>query len=60
VPNSLDKTLDALEADHDFLLRGGVFTPGLIETWVALKREREVDTIRLRPHPNEYYLYNDT
>jgi len=48
-----------LEYDHDFLLKGGVFTPDLIETWIRLKREREVDPIRLRPHPYEFYLYYD-
>jgi glutamine synthetase len=59
VPGSLGEALDALEADHEFLLRGGVFSPGLIETWIAWKREQEVDTIRLRPHPAEFALYFD-
>ena len=51
--------LDALEADQDFLKVGGVFTDDLIETWLAYKRTREVDEIRLRPHPWEFYLYYD-
>jgi glutamine synthetase len=59
VPGSLDKVLDSLEADHDFLLEGGVFTPDLIETWIAYKRENELDPIRLRPHPHEFELYYD-
>jgi glutamine synthetase len=51
VPGSLDEALVALEADHDFLLSGGVFSEGLISTWIEYKRTREVDAIRLRPHP---------
>jgi glutamine synthetase len=59
VPASLDAVLNSLEADHDFLLEGGVFTPDLIETWIQLKREREIDPLRLRPHPYEFALYYD-
>ena len=59
VPGSLAEVLDALEADHDYLLEGGVFTPDLIETWIAYKREKEIDPIRLRPHPHEFELYYD-
>ena len=59
VPGSLDEALDALEADHDFLLTGGVFSEELISTWIAYKRSREVDAIRLRPHPYEFYLFYD-
>jgi glutamine synthetase len=59
VPGSLPEALEALEADHDFLLAGGVFTRDLIETWIEFKREREVDAVRLRPHPWEFYLYYD-
>jgi len=58
-PGSLPEVLDALEADHDFLLRGGVFTPDLIETYIAYKREKEVDGVNLRPHPYEFQLYFD-
>jgi len=59
VPASLDAVLDALEADHDYLLEGGVFTEDLISTWIAYKREVEIDAIRLRPHPYEFSLYYD-
>jgi glutamine synthetase len=59
VPGSLDKVLDSLEADHEFLLEGGVFTPDLIETWLEYKRTNELDPIRLRPHPHEFELYYD-
>lgn len=59
VPGSLDATLNALEEDHEFLLRGDVFTPDLIETWTEYKRRVEIDGVRLRPHPYEFYLYHD-
>jgi glutamine synthetase len=58
-PGSLDAALDALEDDHAFLLRGDVFTQDVIETWLSYKREKEVDAIRLRPHPYEFHLYYD-
>jgi glutamine synthetase len=60
VPDSLDAALDALEADHDFLLKGGVFTEDLIETWIEYKRKEEADQVRLRPHPWEFALYYDS
>lgn len=59
VPGSLPEVLDALERDHEFLLRGGVFTEDLIHTWIEYKRKKEVDPVRLRPHPWEFYLYFD-
>ena len=59
VPGSLGESLDALEADHEFLLQGGVFSEELIHTWIAWKRENEVDAVRLRPHPAEFVLYYD-
>ena len=59
LPGSLNEVLDALEKDHEFLLRGDVFTPDLIETWIDYKRKNEVDPIRLRPHPWEFALYSD-
>jgi glutamine synthetase len=59
VPGALDKVLDTLENDHEYLLEGGVFTPDLIETWIELKRSAELDPIRLRPHPAEFELYFD-
>lgn len=56
---SLVESLDALEADHDFLLRGDVFTPDVIEGWLKYKRIEEVEPMRLRPHPYEFCLYFD-
>ena len=58
-PASLDEALSALEQDHEFLLRGNVFTKDVIETWIAYKREREVNPMSLRPHPYEFCLYYD-
>lgn len=57
VEGSLSATLDALEADNDFLLAGDVFTPDLIEAYVDYKRYEEFDQVRLRPHPYEFVLY---
>jgi glutamine synthetase len=57
VKGSLGEVLDALEADHDFLLAGDVFTEDLIETYVAYKRIADVDAVRLRPHPHEFVMY---
>ncbi len=59
VPTSLDESLDALEADHDFLTKGDVFTADLIETWLDQKRTNEIDEVRMRPHPYEFSLYFD-
>ena len=59
LPGSLAEVLDALETDHEFLLKGDVFTKDLIEKWLAYKREHEVDALRLRPHPYEFALYFD-
>jgi glutamine synthetase len=59
VPASLDEALAALEADHEFLLKGGVFTEDLVETWIDYKRREESDAVRLRPHPWEFALYYD-
>ena len=58
-PASLDEALSCLEKNHDFLLKGDVFTNDVIETWIAYKRENEVDAMRLRPHPYEFALYYD-
>jgi glutamine synthetase len=60
VPRSLEEALDALERDHEFLLKGGVFTEDVIETWIEYKRREEADQVRLRPHPWEFALYYDT
>jgi len=59
VPGTLAEVLDALEADHEYLLAGNVFTEDLIETWIDYKRNNEVDPMRLRPHPHEFELYYD-
>ena len=58
-PGSLEEALAALEADHQFLLKGDVFTRDVIETHLSYKRSREVDEMRLRPHPYEFFLYYD-
>jgi glutamine synthetase len=59
VPGALDAVLKALEEDHEFLLKGDVFTTDLLETYIAYKRETEVDPVRMRPHPYEFTLYYD-
>jgi glutamine synthetase len=59
VPGSLDEALDALRRDHDFLLRGDVFSADLIDTWLDYKQTKEIDAVRLRPHPVEFGLYYD-
>jgi glutamine synthetase len=58
-PVSLEQALDNLEADHDYLLHGEVFTPDVLKTWIKYKRDKEVEAIRLRPHPYEFALYYD-
>ncbi len=58
-PGSLKEAIDALEADHDFLTAGGVFTPDVIDTWISWKREKELNPMALRPHPYEFHLYYD-
>jgi glutamine synthetase len=59
LPASLDEALVALEEDHDFLLKGDVFTQDVIDKWISYKREVEIDPIRMRPTPMEFYLYYD-
>lgn len=59
VPGTLEAVLDALEADHEFLLKGDVFTRDLLEAYVAYKRKNEIDPVRLRPTPTEFELYFD-
>jgi glutamine synthetase len=58
VPGSLEKSIEALEDDHKFLMEGGVFTKDVIDVWIDYKRS-EMDKVRLRPHPYEFYLYFD-
>ncbi|MEK6608389.1 MAG: type I glutamate--ammonia ligase [Myxococcota bacterium] len=59
VPFSLDEALNSLGADHEFLLKGDVFTRDVIETWIDYKREKELTPMRLRPAPHEFALYFD-
>jgi glutamine synthetase len=59
VPGSLEAALRALEEDHEFLLKGDVFTMDVLETWLDFKRENDIDPVRLRPHPYEFHLYFD-
>ncbi len=59
MPASLEEALNCLEDDHNFLLKGDVFTEELIETYIAYKRRHEAEAVRLRPHPYEFELYYD-
>ena len=58
-PGSLDDSLAALAKDHEFLLRGDVFTEDVINTWISYKTENEVEALALRPHPYEFCMYYD-
>ena len=58
-PRSLEESLEALRGDHEFLLRGDVFTSDIIDTWIWYKQTHEVDALRVRPHPFEFILYYD-
>jgi len=55
----LDESLKALENDHEFLLKGDVFSIEMIERWISYKREKEINPMRLRPHPLEFSMYYD-
>ena len=59
LPASLEEALNSLEDDHEFLLKGGVFSEDLVEAWIDYKRENEVDQVRIRPHPHEFFMYYD-
>ena len=59
LPATLDEALKELENDHEYLLKGDVFTTDLIERWIEYKREYEVNRLRLRPHPLEFEMYYD-
>ena len=59
MPGSLEEAVRELEADHEFLLQGGVFSKDLVDAWLDYKRENDIDPIRLRPHPHEFELYYD-
>ncbi len=58
-PVSLGDSLDALEEDHEYLLKGDVFTQDVLDVWIDYKRENEVDAVNMRPHPYEFFLYHD-
>jgi glutamine synthetase len=58
VPGSLPDALDALENDHEFLLKGDVFTQDVLDTWLSMKR-KDVSAVNLRPHPYEFFMYYD-
>ncbi len=60
VPGSLGEAVDALEKDPDFLLEGDVFTADVLDTWIAMKRTRDIAAVALRPHPYEFFLYYDS
>ncbi|MBR5951384.1 MAG: type I glutamate--ammonia ligase, partial [Actinomycetaceae bacterium] len=59
LPGTLDEALQALEADHDYLTEGDVFTEDLIRTWIDYKMDKEIIPMRSRPHPYEFALYYD-
>ena len=59
LPASLDEAMECLQEAHDFLLKGDVFTQDVVETWIEYKRENEINPLRLRPHPFEFYNYYD-
>ncbi|MCK5590021.1 MAG: type I glutamate--ammonia ligase, partial [Dehalococcoidales bacterium] len=59
LPNCLENALAALKIDHDFLLKGDVFTSDLIDTWIEYKLNNEINPLRARPHPYEFELYSD-
>uniref|UniRef100_A0A7C4RND7 Glutamine synthetase n=1 Tax=Desulfatirhabdium butyrativorans TaxID=340467 RepID=A0A7C4RND7_9BACT len=58
-PGSLEEAIEALKADHEFLMKGDVFTQDVIDTWIDYKKEKEIDPVKLRPHPHEFLLYFD-
>jgi len=58
-PGSLDEALAALREDHEFLLKSDVFTKDVIDTWIEYKTKNEVNDVKLRPHPHEFFLYFD-
>ena len=58
-PGSLEEAIEALKADQEFLLKGDVFTQDAIDMWIEYKTENEINDVKLRPHPHEFYLYFD-
>ena len=59
LPGSLEEALDCLQDDHEFLLKGDVFTEDALLTWLEYKRENECKAVAARPHPHEFELYYD-
>jgi glutamine synthetase len=59
LPGSLEESLAALRRDHEFLLKGDVFTKEIIDLWINYKMDKEVNAVRMRPHPYEFALYYD-
>ena len=59
MPGSLEEALTELKRDHEFLVKGDVFTRDVIETWISYKREKELAQVNLRPVPYEFFLYFD-
>ena len=59
MPGSLEESLNAVEKDHEFLTKGDVFTKDAIHEWLDFKRNKELNPIRMRPTPHEFYLYFD-
>ena len=58
-PGSLEEAIEALEADHEFLMKGDVFTQDVIDMWIEYKTKNEINPVKLRPHPHEFFLYFD-
>ncbi|MBA2747348.1 MAG: type I glutamate--ammonia ligase, partial [Tatlockia sp.] len=58
-PGSLEAALESLEHNHDFLTESGVFSEDFIQNWITYKLDKEVNPMRLRPHPYEFSLYYD-
>jgi glutamine synthetase len=58
-PGSLEEALNCLKADHEFLMKGDVFTQDVLDMWIEYKTANEIDPVRLRPHPHEFFLYFD-
>ncbi len=58
-PGSLEEAIEALKEDHEFLMKGDVFTQDAIDMWIEYKTENEINEVKLRPHPYEFFLYYD-
>lgn len=58
-PGSLEEAIQALKEDHEFLMKGDVFTKDAIDMWIEYKTENEINPVKLRPHPYEFFLYYD-